>query len=323
MYAGWLRKIAKWPHLGTVAYFAGFLLLSLGAIAALLSYTQPTTLVREELEYSFTITSKFDGYVDLVPNPVFGERVRLSSLPVYLSAARNVTVTHSLSLTGGVFHGGVRYDVYLVHPDGWRLLYIANVSLPLSINITDAAVTIDGVAKIFGVSASDFSIQVVAMAAGQMVRGPYTVDVELQHPISISVSKGRNRLELVGNLTSSKNYNSTRKVAIPVYIAGRPVEEVRTLSVAVAMAGAALVIGTTALSVRQRKPEEAIDEKLAPLTVEVLEADVPVAAMLPVASPEVLAKLAKMLERPIIKQKWRGKVRYMVLDRGAAYYYEV
>jgi len=29
-----------------------------------------------------------------------------------------------------------------------------------------------------------------------------------------------------------------------------------------------------------------------------------------------------MLERPIIKQKLRDRVRYMVLDRGTIYYYD-
>jgi hypothetical protein len=315
-------RVAKWPHLPTALFFAGVFLLALGAIFAVQSYLQPTELVRNEVEYVFTISSAYDGYVSLVPNPVFGDRTPLKSLPVYLAVARNITVGHRLSFSGGQFSGSVRYDVYLAHPDGWRLPYMTNATVPVEINITAAAAAIDSVAKVLGVSASDFSIVVVASASGEMTRGPYRRPVELVHPISISISRGRNKIELSGNLTASQTYNSTRQVRTPLYLLGRPVEEIRTASVATALAGLALTAASTAASSRRKRPEESVDERLSPFTVEVLEAEIPAAVMLQVPSPDALAKLAKMLERPIIKQKLRDRVRYMVLDRGTIYYYE-
>ena len=317
-----LYRIVKWPHLPTALLFAGVFLLALGAVFALQSYLQPAELVREEVEYVFTATSTYDGYVSLAPNPVFGDKIPLRSLPIYLTVARNVTISHRLTTAGGQFSGSVRYDVYLAHPDGWRLAYMTNVTVPIEINITDAAAVMDSVARLLGVSASDFSIVVVAAASGEMIRGPYRRDISLTHPISLSVSRGRNKLELAGNLTAAQTYNSTRKVAIPLYIMGRPVEEIRTASVAVALTGMALTILAVTASARRKKPEETVDERLAPFTVEVLEAEIPTAVALQVPTPDALAKLAKMLERPIIKQKLRDRVRYMVLDRGTIYYYE-
>ena len=322
MSVGVVYRLVKWPHLPTALLFAGIFLLALGVIFAVQSYLQPTELVREEPEYVFTVSSIYDGYISLVPNPVFGEKVPLRSLPIYLTVARNVTINHRLVSAGGQFSGSVRYDVYLAHPDGWRLAYITNATVPVEINITAAAAAIDSVAKTLGVSASDFSIVVVAAASGEMTRGPYRRPVELLHSISLSLSRGRNRIELSGNLTAAQTYNSTRKVTTPLYILGRPVEEIRTASVAVALAGMALTLLAAASSAKRKKPEETVDERLAPFTVEVLEAEIPTAVALQVPTPDALAKLAKMLERPIIKQKLRDRVRYMVLDRGTIYYYE-
>lgn len=315
------QRLAQWGHWREAGLFTGFLLLALGVFLALVAYLTPPYVERPVLEYSFTINSAFDGYVSLVPNPVFGNSTPLRGLPTYATVARELYVTHSLSTTGGVFKGAVKYSVYLAHPDGWRVAYIPNATLPIVVNITKAAEYMDQLGKTLGVSAGDFSIVVAVEISGAVSAGPYTREVYKTHAVALAVSRSRNKVELVGNLTTSENYNSTRVDRRPVTIYGRPVEDVRTAAVGIAAAGATVAIAATSLSPRRKTPEEEAEEKLKTLTIETAEVDIPTAALIRVKTPEGLAKAAKMLEKPIIKITG-SKPRYYVIDRDTAYYYE-
>ncbi len=314
----------------------------LGVVIGIASFSrEPLLEVKRTIEL-YSYASIFDVDYILRPNALFNEsKVNSGSYKfMYISLVRYIEVNHTFVTVGAEsVNGNASIVVSVAHPDGWAKEY-KRFEVPLSRGITSTAFTInlsdvlrfmDALTRDIGISYDNFRLVIEAFVVAEVSTNNRTDRLYVPHPIALNVKSSANRIIGPANLTIKDTETQSHVEKRPVYMLGMGIEFARGISLLiVALSAVGIVFG--GLKARSPpSPLRAILKSEAKYKALIVEAsDSPVLSssyyIVELSSLDELAKVARLLERPILKYRPREKPDeyiYAIHDREYTYIYRV
>jgi len=308
-----------------------------GGVFGVSAYMREPYVVSQELLYRYSKVSRYDIYFYMKPNNIYETPIVVaeSGLPIYLSLVNGVNVSYSYRVDGVRSSGSIRMAVFLRHPDGWSRKYLektlnftGSATSSLYINISDAVSTMDVLCKQVGLRLTAFSITIATYIEGTVHIGSISRRDPYNHSIAIAIDLGRNRIALEGTPSITVPVEEKRNVYIKQSILGMDIETLRILSTSMASAG---VIATAILAIARAKlstrdPLKDFESRYQQIIV--TASRIPMeggSKTVYIRNPNELIKVARLLEKPIIKyvDGSNSQPIYMVIDRDTTYILEV
>ncbi len=339
-----ISRIPK-PHkksLYLALMFVSLMAFIFGVVMGIASFSREPSLEVKRTVELYSYTSIFDVDYILRPNALFNEsKVDSRSYKfMYISLVRYIEVNHTFTTIGaGSVNGNVRIIVSVSHPDGWAKEY-KRFEVPLSREITSTAFTInlsdvlrlmDALTRDIEISYDNFRLVIEAFVVADVSVGNRVDRLYVPHPITLNVKSSANRIVGPANLTVEDTETQSYVEKKPVYMLGMDIEFARGISLLIVALSA---VGIAFSSLKARSPPSPLrpilrsEAKYKALIVEASDSPVLSSSyyIVELSSLDELAKVARLLERPILKYRPREKPDeyiYAIHDKEYTYIYRV
>lgn len=327
----------KIKRISMVIALISLAVIGFGAFIALGAFTREPIISSERTLYRFNRLSEYNLTYLLEPNEIYETEVIQQALsqPIYISLIKLLLINYTYSVSEGIARGGIRITIYLVHPDGWVKKYgerniaidssRATVTIPLNINSTSDLMV--RLSKQVMTRSDLYTIRITALADTNIYIGQHIRRDIMNHTIDLSVMIAANKISLEGNQTSIVNTyeEKTRITEVAKLIGGITVDTGRNIAIATTGAGVALLAASTILRIvtkKERREEEILENKYSGIIVEVARQTSLGIKQKKIYIPkaEELVKLARLLEKPILKECLsRDRCEYYIVDQDTIY----
>ncbi|RLG80097.1 MAG: hypothetical protein DRO13_04575 [Thermoprotei archaeon] len=284
-----------------------------GSFLGFLAYSKEPYVTLQEVTYRYKKVSMFSGYYYLKPNRIYDNcTISIGSeLPMYLNLVEGINLSYSYRVEEAEALGDVELNVFLKHPDGWSKKYIEKklnfenyTGISLYIDLNNASQYMESLCRELGQKLSFFDVVVDVHANHSVKVGTLVVLDTNSHRISFAIDIARNRIDVDGALAYEVPEEQKKNLSIPQKLFGLDVGTVRSIStlitsVGVITSGALLVFRSRTSS---RTFVNVIDSKYGNIIISA--EDPPLLRndrIVQVSGIEDLVKVARLLEKPIIK----------------------
>ncbi|MET1160483.1 MAG: DUF5305 family protein [Thermoprotei archaeon] len=332
-----LKKLYNTTYLGILLVTA-ITLTTIGLVFSVLSLTREPYVSEEVVLYKTRLSSNYWVGFLLFPNDLFEKPIiqALPNKPMYLHLVREIFINHTYSVSSGVLTGTYNLTITLVHPDGWGKVYeLYSISVSgnrtikkdIVLNTSQIIEFMNHLCKQASIRLTEFDIKVTSILDPVLTIDSYTKKLsQITHNVTIHVDVSSNRLLVRGELLRSINIEEKKSINKPQYILGLPIGLTRIVSPLITTVGISCLLGYTLLYIRQRSRDiiKDFESKYSELIVEskTIRGSTGRVKVL-VSNPEELVKIARLLEKPILKLVSGEEYSYVVIDSETVYTYAI
>lgn len=315
---------------------ASIVLVLLAGALGFYAYSQDPYLVEEVMVTRASAVSRYNITFNLEQNDIFGTRLSYNgSLPIYLSLLQGAEIWHSFSISQGSATGSRTLSIYLAHPDGWAktLLKISDtfsekssITLPIQLNISETLLLMESLVKQIGGRLTEYDIIISTVVEYTATIESETRSGSINHTVALNIDVARNRVAVKGNPREYEPHIVTVRRELPVTLFGLSIEGLRVATPILGIAGVALLSTYIVAFVRARESNSIakLESRYRDIIVEGSKLpESPAGGVVALKSLEELVKVARILERPIVKVVFNSNTVYYIVDRGTTYVVEV
>lgn len=318
-----------------ILLISSIILLAIGGILGVIAFANEPYYVKEVTLHSYTKNSEVSIILLLKPNDIY-EKTAIALTPsnsTYLSLVEEINVNHMLKVAGGVFVGDYSLTISLSHPDGWIKRYFSimgringsTYSQSTSLNIDEIITYMESLCKQISVKVTQFDIVIEAIIQGYVKTNRYSRSDQLTHKVVIPIDLLINRISVRGDLVQNVKTDEKSSIQEVNYLLGFPTTFMRTSSLVTASIGFIVFLTYISMYVKIRKIDVVKDfeSRYRELLVESKNMAELAENSIYVSSLEELVKIARLLEKPIIKIREDDTLYYIVLDKDIKYAFEL
>ena len=330
------RKLLK--TLNTSLLIASLIMVSLAGVIGYAAFTKKPYIVKEYTLFSIKRRSEYSLKFLLTPNEVFGEELSYDpKTPIYLSIVKFIHINYSLDYRNATASGNLNMTVNVVHPDGWSKTYLlisksfnntSRIIGELKLNLSRLLMFMNNLTSELGLKPTPFDVIVDTSVKSRLKVGSRVVMDPFTHSITLAIDTRNNKVVVKGNLSNSATISRKISKTKELNIVGFNINTLRLVSVILAVVGISLLTTSTFLLMRLRSfnTVEKFEKKYSDILV--TTDSIPKGSnvtKISLSNLEELAKLARLLERPILKlQPSNGdKLQYFIVDRDVVYVVKV
>lgn len=318
-----------------ILFTSSIIFFAIGGVLGVIAFASEPYYTKEETLYSYTKTSEITISLLLKPNEVY-ENTAVVLTPTnntYLSLVEGIIVNHMFRVAGGVFAGDYVLTISLSNPDGWSKKYFSltnkfnssTYSRFISINISEIITYMENICKQISEKITQFDIVIEVSIGGYAKTGHYSRSDQLLHRVVVRIDVLINRVFVRGDLVQNVRTDEKSSIQEANYFLGFPITFMRTFSLVIASAGSMEFIAYILVWIRTKNVDVVKDfeSKYRELIVESKDIIELAGNNICVASLEELVKVARLLEKPIIKTYKDDIVYYVVSDKDLRYVFEL
>ncbi|OYT48040.1 MAG: hypothetical protein B6U85_03785 [Desulfurococcales archaeon ex4484_42] len=330
------RKLLK--TLNTSLLIASLIMVSLAGVIGYAAFTKKPYIVKEYTLFSIKRRSEYSLKFLLTPNEVFGEELSYDpKTPIYLSIVKFIHINYSLDYRNATASGNLNMTVNVVHPDGWSKTYLlisksfnntSRIIGELKLNLSRLLMFMNNLTSELGLKPTPFDVIVDTSVKSRLKVGSRVVMDPFTHSITLAIDTRNNKVVVKGNLSNSATISRKISKTKELNIVGFNINTLRLVSVILAVVGISLLTTSTFLLMRLRSfnTVEKFEKKYSDILV--TTDSIPKGSnvtKISLSNLEELAKLARLLERPILKlQPSNGdELQYFIVDRDVVYVVKV
>jgi len=330
------RKLLK--TLNTSLLIASLIMVSLAGVIGYAAFTKKPYIVKEYTLFSIKRRSEYSLKFLLTPNEVFGEELSYDpKTPIYLSIVKFIHINYSLDYRNATASGNLNMTVNVVHPDGWSKTYLlisksfnntSRIIGELKLNLSRLLMFMNNLTSELGLKPTPFDVIVDTSVKSRLKVGSRVVMDPFTHSITLAIDTRNNKVVVKGNLSNSATISRKISKTKELNIVGFNINTLRLVSVILAVVGISLLTTSTFLLMRLRSfnTVEKFEKKYSDILV--ITDSIPKGSnvtKISLSNLEELAKLARLLERPILKlQPSNGdELQYFIVDRDVVYVVKV
>jgi len=330
------RKLLK--TLNTSLLIASLIMVSLAGVIGYAAFTKKPYIVKEYTLFSIKRRSEYSLKFLLTPNEVFGEELSYDpKTPIYLSIVKFIHINYSLDYRNATASGNLNMTVNVVHPDGWSKTYLlisksfnntSRIIGELKLNLSRLLMFMNNLTSELGLKPTPFDVIVDTSVKSRLKVGSRVVMDPFTHSITLAIDTRNNKVVVKGNLSNSATISRKISKTKELNIVGFNINTLRLVSVILAVVGISLLTTSTFLLMRLRSfnTVEKFEKKYSDILV--ITDSIPKGSnvtKISLSNLKELAKLARLLERPILKlQPSNGdELQYFIVDRDVVYVVKV
>ena len=330
------KKLLK--TLYTSLLIASLIMVSLAGVIGYATFTRKPYVVKEYTLFSVRRRSEYSLKFLLAPNEVFGEELSYDpKIPIYLSIVKFIHINYSLDYENATASGNLNITINVVHPDGWSKTYLltsksfnntSHIIGELKLNLSRLQMFMNNLTSELGLKPSLFDVIVDTSVKSRLKVGSRVVIDPFTHSITLTIDTRNNRVTVKGNLSKSDIISRKISKTEEVNIVGFKVNTLRLVSIILAIVGISSLTISTFMLMRLRSFSivEKFERKYSDILV--TTDSMPKGSnvtKISLSSLEELAKLARLLERPILKLQPSngGELQYFIVDRDVVYVVKV
>ena len=330
------RKLLR--TLNTSLLIASLIMVSLAGVIGYAAFTKKPYIVKEYTLFSIKRRSEYSLKFLLTPNEVFGEELSYDpKTPIYLSIVKFIHINYSLDYRNATASGNLNMTVNVVHPDGWSKTYLlisksfnntSRIIGELKLNLSRLLMFMNNLTSELGLKPTPFDVIVDTSVKSRLKVGSRVVMDPFTHSITLAIDTRNNKVVVKGNLSNSATISRKISKTKELNIVGFNINTLRLVSVILAVVGISLLTTSTFLLMRLRSfnTVEKFEKKYSDILV--TTDSIPKGSnvtKISLSNLEELAKLARLLERPILKlQPSNGdELQYFIVDRDVVYVVKV
>lgn len=328
-----MYNILRFPLLRHSLLISSVALIVFAALVGIYAYSREPYITVDALAARSDITSTYGLVFNLRPNDVFGTKLvfRGGDVPIYLAPLEGATVSYSIRLSRGIFSGTYTIRVAVQHPDGWskslweyngNFSMASQVSKSLELNISEITYTMERLSGQIGIRLTTFDIVIASYSDYTVSLGAESRSESLEHSLTLTIDLIRNRVFVKGNTESSRTVEIRYTKTIPVYVLGLPLDLARTVTPIVGALGIGLLSVYIAIYMKEITEDVVarLEKKYRDIIVEGAKPPTLLGEVIEIKDLEELAKVARVLEKPIIKIPMEsGGIEYFIVDKNTAY----
>ncbi len=330
------RKLLR--TLNTSLLIASLIIVSLAGVIGYAAFTKKPYIVKEYTLFSIKRRSEYSLKFLLIPNEVFGEELSYDlKTPIYLSIVKFIHINYSLDYRNATASGNLNMTVKVVHPDGWSKTYLlisksfnntSHVIGELKLNLSRLLMFMNNLTSELGLKPTPFDVIVDTSVKSRLKVDSRVVMDPFTHPITLTIDTRNNKVIVKGNLSNSATISRKISKTKELNIIGFNINTLRLISIILAIVGISFLTTSTFMLMRLRSFNivEKFEKKYSDILV--TTDSIPKGSnvtKISLSNLEELAKLARLLERPILKlQPSNGdKLQYFIVDRDVVYVVKV
>jgi len=326
------RKLLK--SLGTSLLIASIIILPIAGVIGYTAFIRKPYIIKERTLYSVMRKSEYSLKFKLAPNEVFGELIDYNpKIPMYLSIVKVIHVNYSLKYLNATASGNLNISVRVVHPDGWSKTYMTfsepfknsqYITKGLDLNLSKLVKFMSNLTSELGLKLSSFDIAIDALVKPKLKVGSRIIMDPFIHSITLTVDKPSNRIIVKGNLSSTATISKKIKSVEESRIMGLNINTLRLVSMILMVLGVSCLTSAMLITMRIKSFDmiKRFEKKYSDIIVST--DNIPVGSNIMAVSLsdlDELVKLAKLLERPILKlqSNKEDELQYFIVDRDVMY----
>ncbi|MEM1644570.1 MAG: hypothetical protein QXL96_01660 [Ignisphaera sp.] len=321
-----------------ILFITSVMFLSLGGALGFIVFATEPYYTKELTLYSYTKNSEITIALLLKPNNIY-EKTTVILTPTnntYLNLVEGININHMFKVAEGVLIGDYSLIISLSHPDGWSKNYFSitdkiNSSIyrrSISINISEIIMYIENICKQISEKVTQFDIVIEVSIRGYVKTSNHSISDQLLHRVEVRIDLLINRIFVRGDLIQNARTDEKSSIQEINYFLGFPITFMRTFSLVIASAGSIEFIAYILMRIKTKNVDviKGFEFKYRELIAEskdIIELTEDNINNVYVSSLEELVKIARLLEKPIIKTYKNNLVYYVITDKDLRYIFEL